>query len=143
MTTTDSLIAEIFHHTRTIALVGASMNPARPSHQVGQYMAGAGFRIIPVNPGHAGAELFGQRVHASLADIRQPVDLVNVFRRSEAVPEIVAQTLEHLHSVRTIWMQLGIRNDAARKRAEALGLQVVEDLCIQVEHRRVGHLLRA
>lgn len=137
MTQTDNTIREILQRTKVIALVGASMKPERPSHYVGQFLVEKGYTVIPVNPGHAGEELFGQVVRASLADCPAEVDMVDVFRRSEEVPGVVDEALEALPNLRTVWMQLGISNAEAAAKAEARGLDVVQDRCPKMEYPRL------
>ena len=137
MTPSDEHIAKILLETRTIAMVGASIKPERPSHRVGNYLTSVGYRVVPVNPGHAGKVLFGQEVRATLADIDIAVDLLNIFRRSDQVLPMVEQGLAALPGLKTVWMQQGIENAEARALAEAEGLAVLEDACIAVEHRRL------
>lgn len=124
--------------TRTIAVVGASANPARPSYGVMRYLIDAGYIVIPVNPGHAGQTILGQPVVATLADVPVPIDIVDIFRRSDALGRVVDEALALPQKPRAIWMQLGLSDDAAAARAEAAGLQVVMDRCIKVDH---AHLM--
>lgn len=133
----DAILREILTQVRTIALVGASMKPDRPSHQVGRYLAAQGYRVIPVNPGHAGAELFGERVVARLGEIDAPVDMVDIFRRSEEVAPVVAEALEAFPALKVVWMQLGVRSEAASALAAARGVTVIEDRCPKIEHARL------
>ena len=139
MTPSDERIARALLETRTIALVGASLNPDRASHRVGTYLASVGYRVIPVNTGHVGKTLFGQTVVGRLSDITEDVQLVDIFRNSDDVVPIVEEALVSLKGLRVIWMQLGIRNAEARRLAEARGLTVFEDRCTSTEH---GRLLR-
>jgi predicted CoA-binding protein len=118
-------------------MVGASPNPARPSNGVLHYLVGRGYRVFPVNPGHAGKEIAGQQVFARLADIPEPVDLVDIFRRREAVSGVVDEALLLEPLPRTIWMQLGIWDDAAAARAEAAGLTVIMNRCLKIEYGRL------
>ena len=134
----DAGIAEILRTTRTIALVGWSPDPDRASHRVARFLAARGYRVIPVNPGHAGQVALGETVRASLADISEPVDLVDIFRRSDAVLPVVRQALAALPGLRTIWMQLGVENAEAAALAEARGLNVVQNRCPAIEIRRLG-----
>lgn len=122
---------------RTIAVVGASPNPARPVYGVMAYLLRAGFRVIPVNPGQAGREILGQRVVGRLADIAEPVDCVDIFRRREALAGIVDESLALKPLPKLIWMQLDLVDEAAAAKAEAAGVAVVMDRCIKVEHARV------
>ena len=133
----DEHLTKILLETHTIAMIGASIKPKRASHMVGNYLMAAGFLVVPVNPGHAGKMLFGQRVVASVSDIDEPVDLLNVFRRPSEVAKVVRPALDALPGLKSVWMQLGIENAEARTAAEAKGLSVVEDRCILVEHRRL------
>ncbi|WP_089883368.1 CoA-binding protein [Citreimonas salinaria] len=137
MMETDAQLRAVFERTRKIAVVGASMNPARPSHYVSQFLAQKGFTIIPVNPGHAGETLFGETVRASLADCPDDVDMVDIFRRSEHVPPVVDEALEHLPNLSTIWMQIGVRHAEAAEKARARGVDVVQDRCPKIEYPRL------
>ena len=136
----DAQIARALTEARVIALVGASANPDRPAHQVAEILRGRGHRVIPVNPGLAGQRLHGERVVARLADIPADagVDMVDVFRRGEAVPEIVAEALAHLPGLRVLWLQLGVRHPQAEARAAAAGLTVIADRCPKIEIARLG-----
>ena len=137
MTPSDERIARSLLETRTIALVGASMNPARDSHRVGQYLADTGYRVIPVNPRYVGQELFGEPFVAQLKDIKDDVQLIDIFRPSRAVLPFVEEALEHTSGLRVVWMQLNIRNAEAKALAEAKGVTVVENRCTLIEHRRL------
>ena len=137
----DDLLRKILRESKTIACVGVSPNPVRPSHYVGRYLRLKGFRVIPVNPGQAGTQLFGATVVASLSEIEGPVDMVDIFRRSDAVPPIVDEALEKFPTLKTIWMQIGVIDEAAAKRAEDAGLRVVMNRCPKIEYQRlVGEL---
>ena len=135
--TTDANLRHIFDTTQTIAMVGASMKPERASNRVGHFLVARGYRVIPVNPGHAGKTLFGTNVVASLADITEPVDMLDIFRRSEHVFPVVQTALKTLKGLRFVWMQLDIFNADAREMAEARGLTVVEDRCPAIEIPRL------
>ena len=117
--------------TKTIALVGASAKPDRPSYTVMAFLRRSGYRVYPVNPGLAGQQLQGQTVYATLGDIEGPVDMVDIFRRSEAVEPIVEQAIAI--GAKAIWMQLGVVNDRAATIAEQAGLTVVMDRCPAIE----------
>ncbi|MDF3855472.1 CoA-binding protein [Paracoccus sp. P2] len=134
----DDDIARIARTVRCIAIVGLSPNEARPSWGVARYLKSQGYRIIPVNPGHAGGTILDERVYPDLRAIppEQAVDMVDIFRRAEAVPAIVDQALAHLPRLDTIWMQLGIRHPQAAGRARARGLTVIEDRCPKIEFPR-------
>jgi len=134
----DTAIADILRTARTIALVGWSPNPARASHGVARFLAARGYRVIPVNPGHAGQVVLGETVRASLAEISDPVDMVDIFRRSEAVLPVVQEALAALPGLKTVWMQLGVENADAAALAEARGLQVVQNRCPAIEIPRLG-----
>ncbi|MDH2327480.1 CoA-binding protein [Cereibacter sp. SYSU M97828] len=134
--TSDSTIRDILQTNRTIALVGWSPNPSRASHHVAAYLVSKGYRVIPVNPGHAGDEALGETVVPDLASLPVPVDMVDIFRRSEDVPPVVEQAVK-LPGLKTVWMQLGIRNAEARALAEGHGITVVEDRCPAIEYPRL------
>ena len=135
--TDDATLTRILSETRRIALVGASMNPARASNRVGHFLASKGYEVIPVNPGHVGKSLFGQTVVASLSDIEGQIDMVDIFRRSEAVLPVVEDALDALEGLQTVWMQLGVENAEARSLAEARGLTVVENRCPAIDFPRL------
>jgi predicted CoA-binding protein len=139
-TYSDAFLTKVLTEAATIALVGASPKPDRPSHKVMRFLQEAGYRVIPVNPGLAGQAILGETVHAALADIPGAVDMVDIFRNSEAAGEVVdaALAVRAAKSLRSIWMQLDVRNDAAAARAEAAGLDVVMDRCPKIEHARLG-----
>lgn len=137
MTETDDQIRAILRDVKTIALVGWSPKPDRPSHRVAAYLAARGYRVIPVNPGVAGQQALGETVRASLAEIGEPVDMVDIFRRSEDVPPVVDAALA-VPGLKAIWMQLGIAHAEAAAKAEAAGVQVVQDRCPAIEIPRLG-----
>ena len=132
-------IKEILTEAKVIAVVGISANPARPSYGVAAFLQARGYRIIPVNPGLAGQELLGEGVYADLAAIPAEiaVDMVDIFRRSEAVPEVVDAALAHLPALRTIWMQLGVMHEGAAAQARARGVRVVMDRCPKIDYPRL------
>jgi len=136
----DDYIADILSSARTFAFVGASANTSRPSYFAMKYLIGKGYTIIPVNPGFAGKEILGQKVYASLADVPGPVDVVDIFRSSDAAPEIVREAIsvKDKLGLKTIWMQLGVRNEAAAAEAEAAGLKVVMNRCPKIEYGRLS-----
>ena len=140
----DAYLKSLLIRARVIAVVGVSANPVRPSYYVARYFGLKGFRVIPVNPGLAGQTLFGETVHATLADIPAdiPVDMVDIFRRSDAVLPIVTEALAHLPALRTIWMQIGVANAEAAALAEARGIDVVQDRCPKIEYQRLFGELR-
>ncbi len=140
----DDFLRDVLTRTRVVATVGVSMNPVRPSYYVSRYLRMKGKRVIPVNPGHAGETLFGETVRAGLADIPPgiPVDMVDVFRRSEHVLPIVEEALANLPSLRTIWMQIGVENEQAAALAAAQGLTVIQNRCPKIEYQRLFGELR-
>jgi uncharacterized protein len=125
-------ITQILREFKTIAVVGLSSNPARPSNHVAQYLQSVGYRIIPVNPNET--EVFGAKAYARLEDIPEPVDVVEVFRRPEEVPAIADSAIAI--GAKVLWMQQGITNTAAAEKVRAAGLTVVEDACMLVEHKK-------
>ena len=126
-------IASIFKQYRTIAVVGLSEDPGRPSHQVAAYLQSHGYRIIPVNP--QCQEVLGEKCYASLKDIPEPVEVVDIFRKAEAIPGIVEEAIAV--GAKVIWMQLGLEHPQAAAQAQAAGLQVVMDRCMKIEHARL------
>ena len=132
----DELIGRVLAQTKTIAMVGASGRPDRPSNSVMRYMQMQGYRVIPVNPTETGSTINGEPVLASLTDIQEPVDMVDCFRRSEAIPALIDDVIKI--GAKVLWMQLGVRHDEAAARAEAAGIDVVMDRCPVIEIRRLG-----
>jgi uncharacterized protein len=133
----DAGLKALFGSVNDIAVVGASPNRLRPVYGVMEYLLLAGYRVIPVNPGQAGKEILGQLVYARLGDIPEPIDLVDIFRRQDALAGIVDEALALLPSPKAIWMQLGLRDDAAAAKAEAAGVTVIMDRCVKIEHDRL------
>lgn len=131
----DDFIRDILEEVNVVAVVGASSNPERPSHQVMKYLLHKGYRVIPVNPNEAGKSILGEPVVASLQDITEPIDMVDVFRRSEAVAEVVDEAIAA--NARVVWMQLGVVNQGAASRAEEEGLRVIMDRCPKIEYERL------
>ena len=125
---------EILRKYKTIAVVGLSPNRMRPSYCVSDYMKRSGYRIIPVNPGHA--EILGEKTYRTLDDVPEPIEIVNVFRRSEHIPEIADAAIRK--GAKVLWLQEGIYNEDAAEKARAAGLEVVMDTCILKEHRRTS-----
>jgi uncharacterized protein len=134
----DTYIRGILNTAKTIAMVGASINEVRPSYFAFKYLLERGFQMIPVNPGHAGKDLLGQRVYARLADIPEPIDMVDIFRPSEYALGIVHEALKLEPRPQVIWMQLGVRNDEAAVLAEANGIKVVMNRCPKIEYGRLS-----
>ena len=134
----DATIRAILDEVKTIAIVGASANPVRPSYFVLKYMIDKGYTVFPVNPGQAGKEILGRPCFASLKDVPGPVDMVDIFRASEAVPGIVEEALALQPLPKVIWMQLGVVHEEAALRAEQAGLQVVMNRCPKIEYGRLS-----
>ncbi|MCF3639473.1 CoA-binding protein [Rhizobium sp. TRM95111] len=134
---TDSYIADILRSTKVIALVGASPNPERPSHRVMAFLLRKGYRVIPVNPGQAGKEIQGQAVVGRLADIAEPIDMVDVFRASNTLPALFDEILQLKTLPKVVWGQLSVRDDLAAARLEAEGIKVVMDRCPAIEYPRL------
>ena len=134
----DKYIRGILSTVKTIAMVGASERENRPSYFAFKYLLERRYRMIPVNPGHAGEILLGQQTYAKLADIPEPVDMVDIFRGSQYAPAIVAEALALKPRPQVIWMQLGVRNDEAAALAEANGLKVVMNRCPKIEYGRLS-----
>ena len=135
----DDYIRGILREVRTIAMAGASANWVRPSSFAMKYLQGKGYKVIPLNPGQAGSQILGETCYASIADIPGPVDMVDIFRNSNAAGDVIdeALTMVEEKQIKIIWMQLGIRNDPAAKRAEAAGLNVIMDRCPKIEYGRL------
>jgi uncharacterized protein len=125
-------IFEILKQYKTIAVVGLSSDPMRPSYGVTEYMQAAGYRIIPVNPNETG--VLGEKSYARLEDVPEKIEIVDIFRRAEEVPPVVESAIRV--GAKVVWMQLDIENEAAAEKARAAGLTVVEDACILIEHRK-------
>jgi uncharacterized protein len=134
----DHYIRGILNTVKTIAMVGASVNEIRPSYFAFKYLLERGFHMIPVNPGHVGQELLGQRIYARLTDITEPVDMVDIFRPAQYALAIVQEALTLKPRPQVIWMQLGIRNDDAAALAEANGIKVVMNRCPKIEYGRLS-----
>lgn len=141
-TATDTDLHAILRGTHCIAMVGLSPDPLRPSHFVGRYLSLRGYRVIPVNPGHTGKILFGEPVRASLDDCPDEVDMIDIFRRSDQVPPIVAQAIEKLPALRAVWLQIGVESEEARTMAREKGLAFVQNRCPKIEHQRLFGELR-
>jgi uncharacterized protein len=132
----DLYLRKILRDTKTIAMVGTSANWNRPSYFAMKYLLDRGYEIIPVNPAAAGQVILGQKVYASLGDLPKKVDMVDIFRNSEAAGPITDEAIKH--GAKVVWMQLGVRNDQAAKRAEAAGIEVVMNRCPKIEHSRLS-----
>lgn len=142
MTYTDAHLRNILNRTKTVAIVGVSANQVRPSFFVARYLKLKGFRVIPVNPGLAGQDLLGEKVYGDLSDIPHRVDMVDIFRKSEAVPAIVDAALARWDDLQTIWMQIGVTHDAAATTAAARGIDVIQNRCPKIEYQRLFGELR-
>jgi predicted CoA-binding protein len=134
----DAYIRAILGEVKTIAMVGASANQARPSYFVLKYLAGRGYSMLPVNPGLAGGTIAGIKVYGSLAEAPGPIDMVDIFRNSEAAGAVVDEALTLVPLPKVIWMQLSVRNDSAAARAEAWGVKVVMNRCPKIEYGRLS-----
>jgi predicted CoA-binding protein len=134
----DDYIRGILNTVKTIAMVGASEKENRPSYFAFKYLLERGYRMIPVNPGHAGETMLGQNTYAKLADIPEAIDMVDIFRGSQYAPGIVQETLGLKPRPQVIWMQLGVRNDEAAALAESNGMKVVMNRCPKIEYGRLS-----
>jgi predicted CoA-binding protein len=133
----NDYIAEILKTVKTIALLGASPNPDRPSNRVMGFLLSKGYQVFPVNPGQAGKQILGQTVYATLADVPQPVDMVDVFRAAEYLDGVVEEAIALEAKPKVIWGQLSVRNDKAAAKAEAAGIRMVMDRCPAIEYPRL------
>lgn len=135
----SALFARILRDTRNVAVVGLSPNPTRPSYGVARFLQSLGWRIVPVNPGHAGETILGETAVASLADIPDPgaIDMIDIFRRSDAAGAVVEEALATLPNLKTVWMQLGVTAPHAADLARACGVDVVQDRCPAIEFPRL------
>ncbi len=136
-TYSDDLIRSVLTSVKTIAVVGASDNPARPSNGVFKFLLAHGYRAIPINPGLAGRAIGGVAAFARLADVGEPIDMVDIFRNSEAAGAAVDEALQLDPQPKVVWMQLGVVNEAAARNARARGLTVVMDRCPKIEYARL------
>lgn len=139
LTYDDALIRRILKDTRIIAMPGASPNWVRPSNFAMKYLLGKGYQVHPINPGHAGKEIWDQTVYASLADVPAPIDMLDVFRGSEAAGALIdeAIALKDEKQIKVVWLQLGVINHEAAERAEAAGLTVIMNRCPKIEYGRL------
>ena len=141
-TYSDAELRNVLGAVKTVAIVGISTNPARPSYFVGRYLGLKGYTVIPINPGHAGKTLFGKTIIDDLENVSQSVDMIDIFRKSEAVPEIVDQALEKFQNLKCIWMQIGVQHEAAAAKARARGITVIMNRCPKIEYQRLFGELR-
>lgn len=142
MTYSDAFLGKILKRTRVVAVVGLSANPVRPSYFVARYLQLRGMRVIGVNPGLAGQKLFGETVYADLKSIPDDVDMVDIFRRSDAVGSIVDEALARWPDLQTVWMQIGVENEDAAAIAQARSVDVVQNRCPKIEYQRLFGELR-
>jgi predicted CoA-binding protein len=142
MTYSDDFLRTVLKRTKTIAIVGVSANQVRPSYFVARYLGLKGYRVIPVNPGLAGQTLLGEMVYGDVGDVPDDVDMVDIFRRSDAVPDIVAGSLLRWPRLQTIWMQIGVEHPQAAAEAAARGVDVIQDRCPKIEYQRLYSELR-
>lgn len=138
----DQMLKDVLSRMKTVAVVGVSANPVRPSYFVARYLRLKGVRVVPVNPGLAGQTLFGETVYGALSDIPFDVDMVDIFRRSDAVPAIVDDALARWPDLETIWMQIGVEHANAAAKARARGVTVIENRCPKIEYQRLFGELR-
>ena len=134
----DAYIRGILNTVKTIAMVGASEKENRPSYFAFKYLLERGYKMIPVNPGHAGGTMLGQRIYARLADIPEPIDMVDIFRASQYALPVVQEALDLKTKPQVIWMQLGVRSDEAAALAQANGMKVVMNRCPKIEYGRLS-----
>ena len=133
----DDHIRAVLRSVRSIAVIGASSNPNRPSSFVAKYMAAKGYDLYPINPGHVGKEIAGATTYASLADLPGPVDMVDVFRRVDALPGVAQEIIALPVLPKVVWFQLGIRDDAVAAFLEMAGMTVIQDRCPKIEYARL------
>lgn len=134
----DAHIRNILDSVKSVAVVGASPKEDRPSMFVVKYLTERGYRVFPINPGHAGKQILDTRFYAKLADVPEPIDMVDVFRASEAIPRVLDEVLALSPLPKVFWMQLGIRNDEAAAKAEAAGMTVIMNRCPKIEYGRLS-----
>lgn len=134
----DAFIRGILGKVKTVAVVGASQGDDKPSMFVVKYLSERGYRVFPINPGRAGQLVAGVEAYARLADVSEPIDMVDVFRRSDAVPQVLDEVLALSKLPKIFWMQLGVRNDEAAARAEAAGMTVIMNRCPKIEYGRLS-----
>ncbi|MFC4767320.1 CoA-binding protein [Effusibacillus consociatus] len=131
----DQKIAELLRESKNIAVFGLSDDPSKASNQVAQYLQSQGYEIVPINP--KATSILGRKAHPTLLDVEGPIDIVDVFRRSEQIPEVVDQVLQMQHKPKAVWIQLGIVNDEQCRRIEEAGIMAIQDSCLKVEHYRL------
>ncbi|MGE0603955.1 MAG: CoA-binding protein [Xanthobacteraceae bacterium] len=134
----DSYIRGILHEVKSVAIVGASPKDNRPSHFVVKYLKERGYKVFPINPGQGDSEIAGVKAYAKLSDVPEPIDMIDVFRSSDAVPAVLDEALKLSPPPKVFWMQLSVRNEEAAKRAEEAGMKVVMDRCPKIEYGRLS-----
>jgi len=134
----DAFIRGILDTVKTVAVVGASQGDDKPSMFVVKYLSERGYRVFPINPGRAGQLVAGVKAYARLADVPEPIDMIDVFRRSDAVPQVLDEAIALSPRPKVFWMQLGVKNDEAAARAEAAGMTVVMNRCPKIEYGRLS-----
>jgi predicted CoA-binding protein len=134
----DVHIRRILDSVKTVAVVGASQGDDKPSMFVVKYLSERGYKVFPINPGRAGQEIAGNRIYARLADVPEPIDMVDVFRASDAVPSVLVEVLKLSPLPKVFWMQLGVTNDEAAAKAEAASMTVIMDRCPKIEYGRLS-----
>ena len=138
----DALLRDVLARSRSFACVGVSPDPIRPSHYVARYLSLRGYRVVPVNPKAAGTVLFGETVVGSLGEIEGRIDVLDVFRRPEAVPAIVEEALAVLPGLGCVWLQVGVVSPEAEAMCDAAGVTIIHDRCPKIEHQRLNGELR-
>ncbi|MFN7143280.1 MAG: CoA-binding protein [Myxococcota bacterium] len=136
--TSEADVRDVLARARVVAVLGAHTEHTRPAFYVPEYMRSAGSRILPVNPALAGGNVFGEPIRSSLTEIDEPVDVVDVFRRAEALPPHLDEILGMKHKPGVVWLQLGIRNDTFARALLDAGIDVIQDRCMLADHRRMG-----
>ena len=139
---TDQHLRDVLKGSDAVAVVGVSTNPVRPSYFVARYLGLKGYQVFPVNPVYEGQTLLGKTVVAGLGDLAPPIDMVDIFRRSDAVPEIVDEALATFPALKTIWMQIGVSHPEAAAKARARGVTVIQNRCPKIEYQRLFGELR-
>ena len=132
----DAYIRDILTSVKSVAMIGASANKVRPSYFVSSYLIAKGYDVYPVNPGQAGKEIAGAMTYSSLADLPEPVDMIDVFRGNDALPGIVSEIMAMPQLPKVVWLQLGIRDDAIAAALEMAGIQVIQNRCPKIEYGR-------
>lgn len=138
----EAHLRDVLRRTKVVAVVGMSLNEVRPSFYVARYLQLKGYKVIPVNPGHAGKTVLGETVMGDLSEIDAPVDMVDIFRRSDAVPPIVDEALKRFPHLKTVWMQIGVEHPQAAEKARARGIDVIMNRCPKIEYQRLFGELR-